>query len=43
MQAYRELPDDDLFSEQWVRVPLPASEFPGYKGTRLTCAGAAKA
>jgi formylmethanofuran dehydrogenase subunit E len=38
MRAYRELPDEDLFSEQWVRVPLPASEFPGYKGERLACA-----
>jgi formylmethanofuran dehydrogenase subunit E len=38
MRAYRELPDEELFSEQWVRVPLPASEFPGYKGERLACA-----
>ncbi|HEX4155640.1 MAG TPA: FmdE family protein [Acidobacteriaceae bacterium] len=38
MRAYRELPDEELFSEQWVRVPLPASEFPGYKGDRLACA-----
>jgi formylmethanofuran dehydrogenase subunit E len=38
MRAYRELPDDELFSEQWVRVPLRASEFPGYKGERLACA-----
>lgn len=38
MIAYRELPDEDLFSEQWVSVPLPASEFPGYKGERVTCA-----
>jgi formylmethanofuran dehydrogenase subunit E len=38
MRAYRELPDDELFSEQWVSVPLPPSEFPGYKGARLTCA-----
>ncbi|HZL26463.1 MAG TPA: FmdE family protein [Acidobacteriaceae bacterium] len=37
MHAYRELPDDDLFSEQWVSVPLPPSEFPGYKGARLAC------
>jgi len=37
MRAYRELPDAELFSEQWVSVPLPASEFPGYKGQRLTC------
>jgi len=38
MHAYRELPDDELFSEQWVRVPLSPSEFPGYKGERLACA-----
>jgi len=38
MQAYRELPDDELFSLQWVRVPLPPSEFPGYKGQRVVCA-----
>jgi formylmethanofuran dehydrogenase subunit E len=37
MRAYRELPDDELFSEQWVSVPLPPSEFPGYKGQRLAC------
>ena len=38
MRAYRELPDHELFSEQWVRVPLSPSEFPGYKGERLVCA-----
>ena len=38
MLAYRELSDADLFSEEWVRVTLPAKEFPGYKGDRLTCA-----
>ena len=38
MKAYRELPDSALFSAQWVRVPLPASEFPGYKGERVACA-----
>jgi formylmethanofuran dehydrogenase subunit E len=38
MKAYRELPDAELFAEQWVRVPLPASEFPGYKGARVACA-----
>jgi formylmethanofuran dehydrogenase subunit E len=37
MRAYRELPDEDLFSEEWVRVPLSASEFPGFKGERLVC------
>ncbi|HEV2578632.1 MAG TPA: FmdE family protein [Acidobacteriaceae bacterium] len=38
MRAYRELPDEELFSEQWVRVPLSPSEFPGYKGERVACA-----
>jgi len=38
MRAYRELPDDELFTEQWVRVPLSPSEFPGYKGERVACA-----
>ena len=38
MKAYRELTDTALFSAQWVRVPLPASEFPGYKGERVACA-----
>jgi formylmethanofuran dehydrogenase subunit E len=37
MKAYREMPDAELFAEQWVRVPLPASEFPGYKGRRVVC------
>ncbi len=38
MRAYRELPDAELFAEQWVRVPLPPSEFPGFKGERAVCA-----
>ena len=38
MRAYRELPDEALFAEQWVRVPLPANEFPGFKGQRVACA-----
>ncbi len=37
MRAYRELPDAELFAEQWVRVPLPPSEFPGFKGERVVC------
>lgn len=37
MRAYRDLPDHDLFSAAWVRVALPPSEMPGYKGTRVTC------
>jgi formylmethanofuran dehydrogenase subunit E len=38
MLAYREMPEDDLFTKQWVKVELPAEEFPGYKGERIACA-----
>jgi formylmethanofuran dehydrogenase subunit E len=38
MLAYREIAADDLFSTQWVKVELPAEEFPGYKGERIVCA-----
>jgi formylmethanofuran dehydrogenase subunit E len=38
MLAYREIPDDDLFTVQWVKVELPPEEFPGYKGERIVCA-----
>jgi formylmethanofuran dehydrogenase subunit E len=38
MFAYREMPDDDLFTQQWVKVALPAEELPGYKGDRMVCA-----
>ncbi|GAC1414482.1 MAG: FmdE family protein [Acidobacteriaceae bacterium] len=38
MLAYRELPDADLFAWQWVEVPLPAREMPGYKAGRIVCA-----
>ena len=38
MLAYRELPDDDLFTTEWVKVDLPPQEFPGYKGERIVCA-----
>jgi formylmethanofuran dehydrogenase subunit E len=37
MTAYRELADEELFSEQWVRVELHAREMPGYKSARITC------
>jgi formylmethanofuran dehydrogenase subunit E len=37
MLAYREMADDDLFTKQWVKVELPAEEFPGYKGERIVC------
>jgi formylmethanofuran dehydrogenase subunit E len=38
MLAYREMAEDDLFTKQWVKVELPAEEFPGYKGDRIVCA-----
>jgi formylmethanofuran dehydrogenase subunit E len=37
MRAYREMADADLFTEEWVEVELPAREFPGYKGERVSC------
>ena len=38
MLAYREMPDEDLFSTEWVKVELHPEEFPGYKGERTICA-----
>jgi formylmethanofuran dehydrogenase subunit E len=37
MQAYREMPEEELFTTQWVKVELPPEEFPGYKGERVVC------
>ena len=37
MLSYREMSDDQMFQAQWVRVPLPPEEFPGYKGERIVC------
>jgi formylmethanofuran dehydrogenase subunit E len=37
MLAYHELPIEDLFSEQWVAVPIHPREMPGYKSARITC------
>ncbi len=37
MLAYREMPEQDLFDVQWVKVNLPPEEFPGYKGERVVC------
>jgi formylmethanofuran dehydrogenase subunit E len=37
MLAYRELPDADLFSEEWVAVPIHPREMPGYKSARISC------
>lgn len=38
MAAYREMPVEQLFDSQWVRVSIGPEEFPGYKGERRTCA-----
>lgn len=37
MLAYRELPEEELFATEWVRVTLSPEEMPGYKGERITC------
>ena len=37
-RAYRELADDELFTQEWVRVELPPEELPGYKAPRVVCA-----
>jgi formylmethanofuran dehydrogenase subunit E len=38
MLAYREMLNADLFSEEWVSVPIHPREMPGYKSARITCA-----
>ena len=38
MQAYRELPDAQLFRVEQVRVAVDAAELPGYKAERVVCA-----
>src|SRR5262249_14391283 len=37
MQAYRELPDAELFEAQWVRVAIGPEDLPAYKGPRVAC------
>ena len=37
MLAYREMPDELLFSETPVQIALPRGEFPGFKGERVSC------
>jgi formylmethanofuran dehydrogenase subunit E len=38
MQAYRELPDAQLFRVEKVRVHVDPAELPGYKAERVICA-----
>ncbi len=37
MRAYREMPEDDLFENSWVRVHVAPEELPGYKAARVVC------
>lgn len=37
MLAYRELSDDELFTQQWVTVEVGPEEMPGFKGDRVVC------
>jgi formylmethanofuran dehydrogenase subunit E len=37
MHAYRELPDSQLFREQWVRVSIDPVDLPGHSGNRVVC------
>lgn len=37
MLAYRELPDRELFSHEWVRVRVAPEDLPGFKGPRIVC------
>ena len=38
MRAYREMPDEELFEIQWVRVTIGPEDLPGYKAPRAICA-----
>ena len=38
MLAYREMPDEDLFAFENVRVEIGTQDLPGYKGERIVCA-----
>jgi formylmethanofuran dehydrogenase subunit E len=37
LRAYREMPDEELFRIQWVRVTLAPEDLPGYKAPRTVC------
>jgi formylmethanofuran dehydrogenase subunit E len=38
MRAYREMPDEELFETEWVRVAIGPEDMPGYKAGRVVCA-----
>jgi formylmethanofuran dehydrogenase subunit E len=37
-KAYAALPDDVLFSKQWVKIEIRPEDLPGFKGPRVVCA-----
>jgi formylmethanofuran dehydrogenase subunit E len=37
-KAYAQLPDEELFSKEWVKVEVPPEDLPGFKGPRVVCA-----
>ncbi len=37
-EAYRAMPDEQMFEKQWVRVAVKPEDLPGFKGPRVLCA-----
>ncbi len=37
-KAYAQLPDDILFTKEWVKVEIRPEDLPGFKGPRVVCA-----
>ena len=37
MHAYREMPDQELFTSQWVKVAIGPEDLPGFKAPRVVC------
>lgn len=37
MTAYREMPDEELFEKQWVKVRIGPEDLPGFKSPRIRC------
>jgi formylmethanofuran dehydrogenase subunit E len=37
MTAYREMPDEELFETQWVKVRIGPEDLPGFKSPRISC------
>jgi formylmethanofuran dehydrogenase subunit E len=37
-KAYAQLPDDVLFTKEWVKVEIQPHDLPGFKGSRVVCA-----